>query len=513
MAKGDFNKKYNEYLSTHNYRGLAELLRTTQYDSEEARQQAYLMADKYEEEADISDNLLANADDTHKQAYNFIANGPVKPLDDNTPIDKYSEWFSSGWNKMADENGVITIDLSAKGAFDDFLEGAGISVDKLSSYGITRGNNNVITFTTDNPYKMEIYKGLNNFVENRMYDTSAVNTAYAPSPIRSIFSSNTDEVRIGYQLMNGAVKEANYYYNDLMSQTTPYILQTVVTGYMGEDDKKLQQAFANGAMDLQTFKEARAILEEKYNRVLQTKSLSQYRVWTMNEDNNGSQLLQELTDNIVKSQMDAEINLAMADGRLHYSHASNGVAFGTMIVIDQKLDNKGNPMKEHPAYRFFVKDLFKSEAENSLRQDTQVDALLQYSKHQTYGHVYRAKDGGRIHDWNAAYDAAVYTDEFGNERVINKAEVLEIMDDDIITKRLIDYYQRANIKNNNGRLYTEEALQVYGNGEATREVLENNIKARALQVMAAKYGSPDSEYVKVKANKLAGVIMRHISEI
>ena len=218
--------------------------------------------------------------------------------------------------------------------------------------------------------------------------------------------------------------------------------------------------------------------------------------------------MQEVTDNIQKAALDQEMKLAIAEGRLHYSHASNGIDYGTMIVIDPKYDKKGNPVEEHPGARFFVKDLFRSKAENSLREDTQVDAQLKYNRHMFYKHTYRAKDGARLESWEN--NSAIYVDSFGNKRIVGKSEIIDIIDNDIIERRLIDYYRKANLRDKNGRQYTEESYQVYGNDKDNIELLRQHINRKAIQVITAKYGSSNEEYVKVKAMKLASDILKEI---
>lgn len=517
MTSDEFNQQYNSLLSTHNYRGLAQLLRNSQFDDDEIRDRAYNMADRYEEQADISDALLQGATYSQKAAYNFIANGPIKSKDPNIETDEYSKSFSEAWNSLADDNNNINIKFATEKEYNNFVSNMGGSIEDIVRSGIKLNSDYNISIPTDYGDQVKIYKAIENSgIIDRINQTAYQSMYEEPGIQHSKTLSYSvlnpaDRILInGLNKMRTTVEKANEEYNSLMDKVTPYVLQTVVTGYMGEDDKQLQQAFANGAMDLQTFKEARKLLEEKYNRVLQTKSLSQYNVYTMNEDNEGSEILQKLEDNILKSQLDEEINLAMTEGRLHFSHASNGVMYGTMITIDQRQDSKKHPMEEYPARRFFVQDLFKSEAENSLRQDTQVDAQLQYAKHQTYKHTYRAKDGGLLEDWDNTYDTATYTDEFGNKRRVSKAEALNIMDDDIIAKRLINYYKKANTVNKSNNTYTEESYQVYGGNGYDYDTLINNIKQKSLQVTAAKYGNPNSEYVKVKANKLASTIIKMV---
>lgn len=537
MNKSDFLNKYSQLKANNDYRGIASLFREYDYEgNEDLKNKALALADKYEEEADIDDKLLSNASDKQKAAYRFLSNGPVNTMDPNTQDNYYSKPFADAWNAMADENNTITLNtiVGGKDFLDDFCEVSGISIDDFKEYGITRGKDGTISFSTDNPNKIAIVKGINGLVNrgvayskhqyddyNQPMTEESIMSHYGPGSVSTPWSERTFAGRffqnhqqvVAYQQLGELVKQANEDYVDLMDgNAQPYILQTVVTGYMGEDDKQLQQAFAAGAMDLNTFKEARKLLEEKYNRVMQNVDLTQYQIWSMGEDNNGSHVLQEVKDNIQRAALNDEMALALAEGRLHYSHASDGIHYGTMITIDPKRDKNGNLIEEHPGKRFFVKDLFRSEAENRLREDTQVDAQLKYSKHMTYGHTYRTKEGGRIENWDGASDTAEYTDNFGNKQILSKAEVLDLIDDDIIERRLIEYYKKATARNSRGHQYTTEAYQVFGSDENNNEALIDNINKKALQVVAAKYGDPNSEYVKTKAMQLATRIILEVNK-
>lgn len=527
MDKSDFLNKYSQLKANNDYRGIASLFREYDYEgNEDLKNKALALADKYEEEADIDDKLLSNASDRQKAAYRFLSSGPVNTMDPNTQDDYYSRPFADAWNAMADENNTITLNtiVGGKDFLDDFCEVSGISINDFKEYGITRGKDGTISFSTDNPNKVAIVKGINGLVNRgAAYSNQQINEYYdltsigVPTPIADRkfvgkFFQNHQQVE-AYQKLGELVNQANEEYVNLMEgKAEPYILQTVVTGYMGEDDKQLQQAFAAGAMDLSTFKEARKLLEEKYNRVMQNVDLTQYQIWSMGEDNNGSHVLQEVKDNIQRAALNDEMSLALAEGRLHYSHASDGIHYGTMITIDPKRDKNGNLIEEHPGRRFFVKDLFRSEAENRLREDTQVDAQLKYSKHMTYGHTYRTKEGGRIENWDGASDTAEYTDNFGNKQILSKAEVLDLIDNDIIERRLIEYYKKATARNSRGHQYTTEAYQVFGSDENNNEALIDNINKKALQVVAAKYGDPNSEYVKTKAMQLATRIILEVNK-
>lgn len=518
----NFIDTINELLRVNDYRGVASSLRNHTYDSDEDRDEAYKLAERYEEQADIEDKLLGSASPSQKAAYRFLSGGP-KLTGDNEEDNYYTKPFGDAWTNMSDKDGNITLNTVVDGHefIDDFCEMSGIPIDKFGEYGITRGKDGTISFTRDNPNKIAIFKGINGLVNRgASYSNQQVNEYYdlagigVPTPVADRvfvgkFFQNHKQVK-AYQQLGAITNRANEEYAAIMAtkEIQPEIMQTVVTGYMGEDDKQLQLAFSAGAMDLSTFKEARKLLEEKYNRMMQTTSLTQFEIWSMNDDNKGSHLLQEMTDNIQKAALDEEMKLALAEGRLHYAHASNGIDFGTMITIDPKYDKKGNPIEEHSAKRFFVKDLFRSQAENRLRDDTQIDAKLKYNKHALYQHTYRAKDGARLENWSN--NTAEYVDNFGNRRLVGQGEILDIIDNDIIERRLIDYYKRAVLRDKNGRQYTEESYQVYGNDKDNVELLRQHINRKAIQVVAAKYGDPSSEYVKVKAMKLASDIMKEV---
>ena len=286
----------------------------------------------------------------------------------------------------------------------------------------------------------------------------------------------------------------------------------IVSGYMGEDDRQLQQSFSAGLIDLASFKEMRTILEEKYNRVLQTKSLSQFDVWSMDEDNEGSQVLKQLDDPIMKNELDIEINQAISDGRLHYSHATNGTDIGTMIVIDPAVKD-GKVIEDSKPRRLFVKDLFRSQAETALRNDTQTAAQMEYAKHQTYGHIYRLSDGGTINGWTGQSDFAIYKNKFGVEQSISKADILDIIDNDIIAKRMIDYYDLATEVDNNGNGYTQEYFKVFGNGGFNATTFYNNIAAKCTAAMANKYKGQSEDFIKYKTNELISTILKNVHNV
>lgn len=527
MDKSDFLNKYSQLKVNNDYRGIASLFREYDYGGDEdLKNRALALADKYEEEADIDDKLLSSASDRQKAAYRFLSSGPVNTMDPNTQDNYYSKPFADAWNAMADENNTITLNtiIDGKDFLDDFCEVSGISINDFKQYGITRGKDGTISFTTNNQNKVAIVKGIQALYdssfresmseENRMRHYGPGLITYGKDSIKyvePVFQSHEQAGAFGQ--LSEIVKSASEEYVNLMEgKVEPYILQTVVTGYMGEDDKQLQQAFAAGAMDLQTFKAARKLLEEKYNRVMQNVDLTQYQIWSMGEDNNGSHVLQEVKDNIQRAALNDEMLLALAEGRLHYSHASDGLHYGTMITIEPKHDKNGNAIEEHPGKRFFIKDLFRSEAENNLREDTQVDAQLKYAKHMSYGHTYRTKEGGRIENWDGGSDTAEYIDNFGNKQILSKAELLDIIDNDIIERRLIDYYKKAVIRNSRGHQYTKESYQVFGSDENNNAALIDNINKKALQVVAAKYGDSNSEYVKTKAMQLATRIILEVNK-
>ncbi|WP_291630207.1 hypothetical protein [Clostridium sp.] len=539
----DFAITYSDLLSKHNYKGLVGLLSSTEFKDDSARKTAEDLKRRFQEQADIEDKLLEGADDNTKRAYYFVTSGPSKndiSTDESNPLyNSFSSKFMRGWNSLVDENNNINVQFNNEDEYNKFISSLGGDENNIRKKGISINSNYSISFACDIDDKIGIYNALkdsgvydykDNTTSNQYYkglDYNGVPISPGSSEIITDKYGNTyaagESGSIAYEKygkinkfneMTAAVNEASEAYAKLfeMKDIKPYINEMIVSGYMGEDDRQLQQSFSAGLMDLATFKEMRSILEEKYNRVLNTKSLSQFDVWSMNEDNEGSQVLEKLDDPIMKDNLDIEINQAIADGRLHYSHATNGMDIGTMIVIDPAVKD-GKIVEGSKPRRLFVKDLFKSQAENALRNDTQTAAQMAYAKHQTYGHVYRTSDGGIINGWTGQSDSAIYKNKNGVEQVVGKADVLDIIDNDIIAKRMIDYYDLATQVDKDGKGYTQEYFKVFGNGGFNATNFYNNIAAKCTAAMANKYKGQSEDFIKYKANELISIILRNLHNV
>ena len=520
----DFATTYSDLLSKHNYRGLVGLLSSTEFKDDATRKTADNLKRRFQEQADIEDKLLEGTDDNTRRAYNFITTGPsaneISVNKDNPLYNSFSSRFMRDWNSLADENNNINIKFYNEHDYNNFISSLGGNENDIREKGININSNYSISFASDVNDKIGIYNALRDSGILENLKTEIGNSGYGDYGIqksKGTLNNLSEEKRNLYLSLVGmesTVNEANILYTKLFEAKDfkPYINEMIVTGYMGEDDRQLQQSFSAGLVDLATFKEMRSILEEKYNRALQTKSLSQFDVWSMNEDNEGSQVLEPLDDSIMKNELDIEINQAISDGRLHYSHATNGTDIGTMIVIDPPVKD-GKIVEGSKPRRLFVKDLFRSQSETALRNDTQTAAQMEYAKHQTYKHIYRMSDGGTINDWTGQSDSAIYKNKFGVEQVVSKADILDIIDNDIIAKRMIDYYDLAIQRDNNDKGYTQEYFKVFGNGGYNATTFYNNIAAKCTAAMAKKYKGQAEEFIKYKTNELISTILRNLRNI
>ena len=520
----DFATTYSDLLSKHNYKGLVGLLSSTEFKDNATRKTANELKRRFQEQADIEDKLLEGTDDNTRRAYNFITTGPSAneiSTDENNPLyNSFSSRFMRNWNALADKDNNINIQFYNEDDYNNFISSLGGNENDVRKKGININSNYSISFASDINDKIGVYNALKNSGILEHLKTELYNTGYYEPGITKSkgqikhLSEEKRKLYLNMTEMESTVNEANTLYTELFEAKAfkPYINEMIVTGYMGEDDRQLQQSFSAGLMDLATFKEMRTILEEKYNRVLQTKSLSQFDVWSMDEDNEGSQVLKQLDNPIMKNELDIEINQAIADGRLHYSHATNGTDIGTMIVIDPAVKD-GKIVEDSKPRRLFVKDLFRSQAETALRNDTQTSAQMEYAKHQTYGHIYRTSDGGTINGWTGQSDSAIYKNKFGVEQIVGKADILDIIDNDIIAKRMIDYYDLATEVDANGNGYTQEYFKVFGNGGWNATNFYNNVAAKCAAAMASKYKGQSEEFIKYKTNELISTILRNLNNV
>ena len=520
----DFATTYSDLLSKHNYKGLVGLLSSTEFKDNATRKTANELKRRFQEQADIEDKLLEGTDDNTRRAYNFITTGPSAneiSTDENNPLyNSFSSRFMRNWNALADENNNINIQFYNEDDYNNFISSLGKDENDARKKGININSNYSISFASDINDKIGVYNALKNSGILEHLKTELYNTGYYEPGITKSkgqikhLSEEKRKLYLNMTEMESTVNEANALYTELFEAKAfkPYINEMIVTGYMGEDDRQLQQSFSAGLIDLASFKEMRTILEEKYNRVLQTKSLSQFDVWAMDEDNEGSQVLKQLDDPMMKNELDIEINQAIADGRLHYSHATNGTDIGTMIVIDPAVKD-GKIVEDSKPRRLFVKDLFRSQAETALRNDTQTAAQMEYAKHQTYGHIYRTSDGGTINGWTGQSDSAIYKNKFGVEQIVGKADILDIIDNDIIAKRMIDYYDLATEVDANGNGYTQEYFKVFGNRGFNATTFYNNIAAKCTAAMANKYKGQSEDFIKYKINELISTILKNVHNV
>ena len=520
----DFATTYSDLLSKHNYKGLVGLLSSTEFKDNATRKTANELKRRFQEQADIEDKLLEGTDDNTKRAYNFITTGPSAneiSTDENNPLyNSFSSRFMRNWNALADKDNNINIQFYNENDYNNFISSLGGNENDVRKKGININSNYSISFASDINDKIGVYNALKNSGILEHLKTELYNTGYYEPGITKSkgqikhLSEEKRKLYLNMTEMETTVNEANTLYTELFEAKAfkPYINEMIVTGYMGEDDRQLQQSFSAGLIDLASFKEMRTILEEKYNRVLQAKSLSQFDVWSMDEDNEGSQVLKQLDDPIMKNELDIEINQAMAAGRLHYSHATNGTDIGTMIVIDPAVKD-GKIVEDSKPRRLFVKDLFRSQAETALRNDTQTAAQMEYAKHQTYGHIYRTSDGGTINGWTGQSDSAIYKNKFGVEQIVGKADILDIIDNDIIAKRMIDYYDLATEVDANGNGYTQEYFKVFGNEGWNATNFYNNVAAKCTAAMANKYKGQSEEFIKYKTNELISTILRNLNNV
>ena len=278
----NFSSTYSDLLSKHDYRGLVNLLSSSTYKNDETRQIANNLIADFTEQADIEDKLLEGADDNTRRAYNFMTSGPSKNdiKDKNSPSFKFME----AWNAMANDEGVIKFNFNTETEYNKFISELGGNEKKIKDMGISFSSNYGVSFNTDVKNKIEIFNAIDktNYIKNLdyLYNKARRENSYAAYDVGSdkyAYEEKEREARnkaysnVPTQLrkMMAVVHEANTSYSKLLENTKPYISETIATGYMGEDDKKLQQAFSAGLIDLSTFKEARELLKEKYNTVLQ----------------------------------------------------------------------------------------------------------------------------------------------------------------------------------------------------------------------------------------------------
>lgn len=521
----DFMTKYNELSKAYDYRGLSDLLKNTSYKDDEFKYNAIKFANELSNQADIQDALFEKYDDSYKEAFDFITLGPRKRSDGT--MDQFSEQFTENWNKLFDGNSTKEFDFSNYGdstvtdILTEFCQAGELDITNLGKYGIKRTGKG-ISIPSDSPYMTNIFEGLSAIQENHksyddiLYDWLGFNNIRNTNlrfnlkhilPPMSDVNSYYNKDKEYILSMKHVYDKAMDKYDRMLSEEKPYISELMTSSVMGEDHRILNEQFATGKINNTTYNAALKQLQDHYKNIILTSSLTQYNIYGMDEDNRGSEYLVPIKDNITKSELNKQIIQAIADDRLTFTTAGNGMMFGTVMVIAPKLNTDGKEVKGYPYLRLFVEDLFRSEAESTMRKDTKVAAVTKYVQHQTFNNIYRLNDDSTITEWDQNSDTALYTNPEGVPIRLHKEQLLEIIDDDIIAEQISDMYIKALFKKN-GKYYTQEALTLFPDGKYNRNKLFESILGYSSYISEQRNPNADPDTIAYQSLNIAKRILK-----
>lgn len=478
--------KYKQLSKDKDYRGLAELFKTSTYDSKEKWLQAQELINDFEEQADVEDHLYKNNPEA-KLDYEFLNDKLYKS--DGSYINKNAERFDQEWNKIFGNEETTEIKLTKEG-IDKLNE---ITKGDLNKLGILRKENYVISFNKTNPNKVSLMSTLYNLHEAQnvpeninkglfgLMDTPKIlyfdDDVFGELYSRGVsYNDNTydswlktalkyvgnfakasnvavnpmaelkfNEYCVPYSTIANIIKASKQSMDTVLNDinTEPQLHNMTVTNYLGENHKQLFNLFSAGAIDLKTYNALKKELSDGYDTLLMGSDLSKYEVYSFNEDSDAPNVLTYINDNIQRSEFNQIIQNALHEHRVTYSAASDGRMTGVMVTIAPKSDSDDNPSKGTlgKGYRFFIKDLWKSKAEDALNADPTFKAQTILDNRQMIGHDYTTIDGTKISNFYG--EGAIITDENGQRNATNN-ELHKLITEDIIAKELAhsaqDYY-------------------------------------------------------------------------
>lgn len=401
-----FNWQYIESLKdTNSFATIAQYL--NHYTSSNSKeQQAILdMRNHYSRLARIRQGMLANAKSTKEEmAIDFklgLDNGHfVKKFNTSSgTIDNiYYKNYVNGLNSIKDSNGdkrYIDFDFTDSKSFAKFKDIVG---NNAVSYTASKGN-----------YSIKVKKDSKDLINI----ISQYSNQYPLNDYATV-SPSTNTISYGrlhkiIDLYTKTIQQANDAFNRNKSEDTDKITNTTIinTGTQGYGMYKLNKLLSNGIISNQQWETGKKMWDDYYASGLQS-DLTQYTVYSdANREGDEAPVLREM-DTKSRSELSRIIKSAAHDGYItsdNVNYAIVGNMVGAYITIPAKYEDKGVFAKvgealgltpEGKDITIFVKDLFKDDAEQSFRRDTNTRSILALNESDIYGSTLDALDKGFI---------------------------------------------------------------------------------------------------------------------
>lgn len=484
-TKGYSSEIEDKFRSEHDYLGLADYLSKFKMNNimdQRAYEQEISQLRRYGRQYNA---IQANATDEQRESIAFLEafnSGNIDNLDNDND---YKKRYTEAISKLGRKGAYIFADYNT----DDY---------RSDDYDSPDASTLTVAFNTKHvSYGLWGYgfDWMSKDIDENQYELFSKDTGYSPSEIRNILGDNSISTKEGKIIITvpksnidgikflstvrnwcndtGRTKDdvsyASYDTNgNLISDDTIYIgsriedisdiikkvnndkniiensigageqiMSTTILPYMNEKQMQLMNMRNRGIMDANKVKDEIDLDNKIYENILLGLSFSKYDIYTdKNNEIEGDETLNPLTDNLEKGKLKDYVRNAIRDKRVTWNAGISGGKYGTYLKIAPK-DEDGNIITDNDDSRkgsvIFIPGLFTKSVQRAFDSSTQGKTVAEINSMQQYGYEYTLSNGNVLsnvgNDTARLYDAN--TDTYRN---ISREEAHDLLHESIIVE-------------------------------------------------------------------------------
>lgn len=213
------------------------------------------------------------------------------------------------------------------------------------------------------------------------------------------------------------------------------IMSTTILPYMNEKQMQLMNMRNRGLIDANKVQNEIELDNKIYENLLLGVSFTKYDIYTdKNNEIEGDETLNPLTDNLAKGKLKDYVRNAIRDNRVTFNAGISGGEYGTYLKIAPK-DDDGTIITDNDDSRkgsvIFIPGLFTKSVQKAFDSSTQGKTVAEINSMQQYGYQYTLNNGNILsnigNDTARLYDAN--TDSYRN---ITREEAHDLLHESII---------------------------------------------------------------------------------
>lgn len=215
------------------------------------------------------------------------------------------------------------------------------------------------------------------------------------------------------------------------------IMSTTILPYMNEKQMQLMNMRNRGIIDANKVEEEIKLDNKIYENLLLGISFSKYDIYTdKNNEIEGDETLNPLTDNLEKGKLKDYVRNAIRDNRVSFNAGISGGKYGTYLKIAPK-DEDGTIITDNNDSRkgsvIFIPGLFTKSVQKAFDSSTQGKTVAEINSMQQYGYEYTLNNGNILSNIGNN-TARLYDANTNSYRDITREEAHDLLHESIIVE-------------------------------------------------------------------------------